>query len=553
MPGRQQPVRLWDHRWRVPQWRALPVCGLLILLHPAAAAAQTLTRDLMNPTQYGFAPRDQSLLRRTAQNGGNDQDPNASPKASSRIGAIPTYGIPAASGASDSGFDSLNRVRRKPKPYPGAPKPKFVGPGNPAPSAPRARVAAPVSPSVAGTFPGQPPRRRLKPDDDPFANVGFHTGSFLTKAAVEVWGGYNTNPGRMNEPKGSAFYTVAPELLIASDWERHSLIADLRGSFTGYGTTFPPLATGPSPVPTSIDTPAFDGKVRGRVDATRDTRINTELRMRVFTDNPGSPNIQAGLSQYPLATTIGGTAGVEHDFNRLQVSVAGLADRTTYQQSKLTDNTTSSNDDRNFNQFGLLSRVSYDLMPGVKPFGEVSIDTRKHDVAADRSGYLRDSNGGYVKVGSTFEFSRLLTGEAAVGYSLRTYQDPRLTDMKGLLTSASLIWTATGLTTVTLAATSSIDETTLPGVSGVISRDYSLQVDHAFRRWLIGTAKVGTGTSDYDGTRFDKRSFVEGDLVYKLSRTFHIKGQVRHDWLESSISGANSAATVVMLGIRVQR
>lgn len=531
-----------------------PVCGLLILLHPAAAVAQTLTPDMLNPTRDGFAPPEQSALRRTADNtNGAGEDPNTSPKASSRIGAIPTYGIPAAFGASENGFDSLNRTRKKPKLYPGAPKPKFVGPGNPAPSVTKAKVTAPVSPSVAGTFPGQPPRRRLKPDDDPFANVGFHTGSFLTKAAVEVWGGYNTNPGRMDQPKGSAFYTVAPELLIASDWERHSLIADLRGSFTGYDKTLTPPANGPLPVPINLDTPAFDGRVRGRVDATRDTRINTELRMRVFTDNPGSPNIQAGLSEYPLATTVGGTAGVEHDFNRLQVSVAGLADRTTYQQSKLTDGMMSSNDDRNFNQFGLLSRVSYDLMPGVKPFGEVSADTRKHDVAADRAGYLRDSDGGYVKAGSTFEFSRLLTGEAAIGYSLRTYQDPRLTDMKGLLTSASLIWTATGLTTVTLAATSSIDETTLPGVSGVISRDYSLQVDHAFRRWLIGTAKVGTGTSDYDGTRFDKRYFVEGDLVYKLSRTFHIKGQVRQDWLESSVAGAASSATVVMLGIRVQR
>lgn len=555
MPGRRQPVRLWDHRWRASRWRVLPVCCLLAIWHPADAPAQSLTPDMLNPTQGGFAPRDQSLLRRTAQNDDSDPDQNRNrtPRAPSRIGAIPTYGIPPASGASDSGFDSLNRTRKKPKLYPGAPKPKFVGPGNPPPQPPKPRVTAPVSPSVAGTFPGQPPRRRLKPEDDPFANVGFHTGSFLTKAAVEVWGGYNTNPGRINTPKGSAFYTAAPELLVASEWTRHSLIADLRGSFTGYGTTFPPDISGPSPVPTSIDTPGFDGKIRGRIDASRDTRINTELRMRVFTDNPGSPNIQAGLAQYPLATTVGGTAGVEHDFNRLQVSVSGLADHTTYQQSKLTDGSTSSNDDRNFNQFGGLARVSYDLMPGIKPFGEFAADTRVHEVKLDRAGYQRDSSGGTVRAGTTFEFSRLLTGEAAIGYALRTYQDPRLTDMKGLLTSASLIWTATGLTTVTLAATSSIDETTLPGVSGVISRDYSLQVDHAFRRWLIGTAKVGTGTSDYDGTRFDKRYFVEGDLVYKLSRTFHLKGQVRHDWLDSSVTGASSAATVVMLGIRVQR
>ncbi|MCC7347144.1 MAG: outer membrane beta-barrel protein, partial [Variibacter sp.] len=125
--------------------------------------------------------------------------------------------------------------------------------------------------------------------------------------------------------------------------------------------------------------------------------------------------------------------------------------------------------------------------------------------------------------------------------------------LKGLLTSASLVWTVTGLTTVRLDATSSIDETTLPGVSGTVTRDYALQVDHAFRRWLIGTAKIGTGTSDYGGARFDRRYFVEGDLLYKLSRTFHLKGQIRHDWLQSTAPGATSSATVVMLGLRVQR
>ncbi|MBN8980893.1 MAG: outer membrane beta-barrel protein, partial [Rhizobiales bacterium] len=257
--------------------------------------------------------------------------------------------------------------------------------------------------------------------------------------------------------------------------------------------------------------------------------------------------------KYPLATQVGTTVGVEQDFNRLQVSASALADRTTYQYSQLTDGTSGSNDDRNFNQVGGLSRVSYDLMPGLKPFAEIEGDTRTHDLKYDRAGYQRDSNGGYVKGGTTFEFSRLLTGEIGVGYSLRSYADPRLNDMKGLLTNASLVWIASGLTTVRFDATSSIDETTLPGVSGSKSNDYSLTVDHALRRWLIGTAKFGYGTTDYDGARFDKRYFVEGDLVYKLSRTFHIKAQVRHDWLESSIAGANSAATVVMIGLRIQR
>lgn len=569
MPIRRPAVRLRDIRPRAQELRALPACLVLAAFCVAPVYAQTLTSNMLAPARDGYAPPDQSLLRKTSENKAtNDatsdsQDDKAKDtKASSRIGKIPVYGIPVASGASDSGFDSLNRTRKKPKPFPGAPKPKVVGPGNGPPAAPKpAKVTTRISASVAGTAVGQPLRRPLKLDEDPFGNVGFHTGSFLTKAAVEVWGGYNSNPGRITPPRGSSFYTVSPELLSKSEWSRHSLSIDLRGSFTGYDTKFPPTMDCncnppvpiPSPVPTTIDTPSFNGKINGRLDVSRDTRVNSELRMRVFSDNPGSPNIQVGLSKYPLATTVGTTIGVEHDFNRLQVAVSGLADRTTYQNSKLTDGSSSTNDDRNFNQVGALSRISYDLMPGVKPFAEIQGDARTHDTIYDRSGYQRDSNGGYAKAGTTFEFSRLLTGEAALGYSLRSYQDPRLDNMKGLLTSASLVWTATGLTTVRLDATSSIDETTLPGVSGSISRDYSLQVDHALRRWLIGTAKFGFGTSDYDGTRFDKRYFVEGDLVYKLSRTFHIKAQVRHDWLESSIAGANSNATIFMLGLRVQR
>ena len=42
-----------------------------------------------------------------------------------------------------------------------------------------------------------------------------------------------------DKERGSAFYRIAPELLIATDWERHSIVADLRGSFTGYDKTFP--------------------------------------------------------------------------------------------------------------------------------------------------------------------------------------------------------------------------------------------------------------------------------------------------------------------------
>ncbi len=48
----------------------------------------------------------------------------------------------------------------------------------------------------------------------------------------------------------------------------------------------------------------------------------------VGTDNPGSPNLQAGLAKLPIYTTFGGGAGVGQKFNRFDLSLKGDAERT---------------------------------------------------------------------------------------------------------------------------------------------------------------------------------------------------------------------------------
>ena len=549
-------------------------------LDEVPARAQTVTPDLFRPERDGFVRPQDLPLRRVSDNMSGAADP-ADPDAKlrdkdkpapSRIGQIPTYGLPAANGASVTGFDSLNRTRKKPVLYPGQPKPKPpAGPGSPAQAASPAPPIAngrirlsvppsetanktPLAPAMAGTVVGQPPRKRLRVDDDPFGAVGDYAGSFLIKSAVELSGGYDTNPGRAFVPKGSPLYVIAPEFLAASDWDRHALVADLRGSFTGYGNTFPPPTDGTiSSAPTDLDRPDFTGHVDGRLDVTRDTRLTGQARLRVSTDNPGSPNIQAGLAKYPIYTTLGGTVGIDQSFNRLDLAAGGTLDRTVYTNSKLTDGEVTSNDDRNFNQYGGLGRISYDLLPGLKPFAEIEGDSRIHDLTFDRSGFQRNSSGGYAKAGTTFEFTRLLTGDISVGYAMRDYVDPRLSQLQGLLTSASLTWTATPLTTAKFYSTTSIDETTVPGVSGVLTHTYTFEVDHDFRRWLTAIGKFTYGTYDYQGDgRSDKTYSLEGDLIYKMTRNLWLKGTLRRDILDSNIPLASSASTVVMLGVRLQ-
>ena len=527
--------------------------------------------DVLRPVRDGFLAPQDSPLRPTVLGGLSDvavpglpaPAPTAAPERRSQV-ALP--GLPAASGAAEIGYDSLNRIRKKPKYYPAQARPKPPpGPGTPAtgeltgqlrPSLPPSASAnrPPVPPAMAGTVPGQPPRKRLRIDDDPFGAVGDYLGPFLIKSAVELSAGYDSNPARLASPRGMPFWVVAPEFLAVSNWQRHAIVADLRGSFTGYGGTLPAtIDGGVNPAPTTLDRPDFTGHIDGRLDVTQDTAVGAQLRLRAATDNPGSPNVQAGLARYPVYTTIGTTVGIDQRFNRLQLSAGATADRTSYEQSKLTDGEMTSNDDRDFNQYGGVGRLSYEVMPGLKPFAELEGDSRVHDQAVDRSGYQRDSSGGYAKAGTSFEFTRLLTGELSIGYAARNYADPRLNRLEGFLTTASLVWSATPLTTARFFSDTQLTETTVAGASGVLVRTYTVQVDHDFRRWLTGIGKFTFGTLDYQGFgRSDRTYSAEGNLVYKMTRNLWVKGTLRYDRLDSNIAGAGSSGTVVMLGVRLQ-
>ena len=90
--------------------------------------------------------------------------------------------------------------------------------------------------------------------------------------------------------------------------------------------------------------------------------------------------------------------------------------------------------------------------------------------------------------------------------------------------------------------------------SGELSRDLTLQVDHAFLRWLIGTLKAGYGTDDYVGSPLrDTRYFVSAGLTYKFTPEVQLRGEVRQDWQLATESAFTYMATSFLLGLHLQR
>jgi hypothetical protein len=399
---------------------------------------------------------------------------------------------------------------------------------------------------------GQRPQRLLPilAETDPYAALGIRAGSFLLFPSLDLNGAYSTNPERTPTGGGAAtpspYIVAAPELRVQSDWERHSLSADISGSWTQY--------TANDLLP-SLNVPYMNSKIDGRVDVSRDTQINLQLRGVINTDNPGSPNNTAGLAKLPENFDVGQTVGVTQQFNRLTMTFKGTFDRATYDPSQLTDGTFSSNADRNFNQYGGIGRIGYELDPGFKPYVEFAGDERIHDEQFDRNGLQRDSVGISGKAGIAVNLFGSLTGEMAVGYVNRVYRDPTLPNVGGVIEDGALIWQPDGLNTVKLSATSQVYETVLDNASGELSRDLTLEFDHAFRTWLIGVAKAGYGNDIYPGSGgfTDNRWFTSAGIVYKLTREMQLRAEIRQDWQIATQSSFTFNATSFLLGMRLQR
>ena len=405
--------------------------------------------------------------------------------------------------------------------------------------------APPISPdAVVATIATTPPSRRPPPEEKPFDPLGIQVGAFNFRGALEYSRGYDNNvPRNSAPPRASSWYDLyAPELLINSNWSRHELTASLRGSYTAYDTNHP------------NDRPTVDAKVNGRIDVTSQTRIDLEGRYLLFTDNPGSPNIQADLVRLPIAMTYGTTAGVGQRFNRFDVTLKGTFDRTVY------------------NDFELRRRADRkQRRPQLQPDRHPAAHQLRGDAGhqAVRRGRRRHPQirpsgrrrRGEPLVGRPQREDRhhvrghALAHRRAFGrISVARLPGPDARGHQRLQRRCRADLVLDALTTVKVTATTSVAELTTPGVSGNFTRDVTAQIDHAFRRWLIGTLKFSRGFDDYVGSeREDIRYVASSALAYYLTREIQLKGEYRQEWRYSNQPGNNYWAHVWLLGMRLQR
>jgi hypothetical protein len=501
---------------------------------------------------------------------GQSMSPLAAPPEGARLSAPLGEELRGGLSGGEPAYYGTSRQKSKyPRPYPprrvhaGAPHPAKnpLPPLEPYKTSPAARNSAHIRAQPGDPTPEPPPtlaatptikaKPKPKPDPEPYDPVGIGVGSLRLVPFVEASGGYDSNPDRLSRsfnPSGSELARLDTGLkLRTDDWKRDGLEGDLRLGYVDYFDY------------AQANRPDGAGALVGHYDVTRDAKIDMGAHFTLDSQRPDAPAISSGLpnvtvTNRPIIFSSGGTLGASENFNRLEVSLRGSFDRTIYGNAHYSDGSTLVLTGTDFNDYGATGRVAYEVSPSLKPFIESTYDARVHDALYDPYGYERDSHGYAAHGGATVKFSELLSGEAGGGYAERDYQDSRLPKLRGPTVDASLVYTPSALTKATLKAATTLNETTVTGASGMLSRLYTAQLSHDLFRNLTLTALASYYTNDYQGAQIFEQGYTAGGkLEYKLSRSAVFKASYSHERLNSSAANASYTANVFLLGLRVQQ
>lgn len=542
--------------------RIVTTAAAAILVAAASVSAWAQTVDPQTQNSRG-ATTQPPTLRGTDQSSSQAENlPAAEPQTPDGANPIatppPSYGLPVPVSDTSDVINYGKPKSKKPKLFQ-LRKRKLVG-ALPLPpltaykTAPGTLKRNSNSPTAETTDPGPtvaviptlPHPTPPKPDPAPFDPLGTDVGSLRLFPYVEADTGYDTNPNQQSsDVVGSSYVHGETGLRMESEWSQHSFTAELRGGYYDYFNVL------------TASRPDVAGTMTGRIDVTKQTQINLQSTVILTTQQPGSPLLaipgSVFITNRPLVATFGQSIGVTQEFNRLSIGLRGAFDRYIFGDATQSDGTMLLLSQDDYDDYGLIGRASYELTPGVIPFIQATADKRLHDQFLDVYGFARNSDGIAGEFGTTFEFTRLLTGELAAGYANRVYADPRLPDLNAPTVDASLIYTATPLTTFTLRATTDLSETTLAYASGAVSRSVSLEATHALRRDLTLTAIATYQNNFYEGQPITEQLYsgaIKAD--YHLTRSVLITSGFTHQRFESTAPGSNYTENIFLVGLKLQ-
>ncbi|MEQ8822785.1 MAG: outer membrane beta-barrel protein [Filomicrobium sp.] len=381
---------------------------------------------------------------------------------------------------------------------------------------------------------------------EPFDPVGIRIGTFVLFPEAELAVARQSNVFSSPNGESDIVGQFTPSLRLVSNWSNHALEFRAEGDLQNYRQFG------------SENERGFLVEARGRLDITRRTNIQASLsRQSAQEDRTAVDASTAG----PRANdkTDAFTAALNHRFNRLTVQLRGGVTDQNFSSSTSDDTTPGEPDtfaDRDEHERNAAVRATWEFKPTLQVFAEVEGNHRAFETVSSADGLRRDSTGRRYRAGVSFgETNERLRGEVSLGYATQDIEDPGLQDADGFIIDANLAYRFNGLTSFLLTASSDIDSVTQTSGSGaVVENVVGLEMRHAFRRYLIGSASIEGTRRDYAGIDVDESEFVFGlGLEYFLSREAVFFSNYEHTVSRSDFANSDFEEDEIRVGIRLRR
>jgi hypothetical protein len=425
----------------------------------------------------------------------------------------------------------VKSTQRKP-----VPPPSIRQAGDPVPPAP--------APAVKDIPPPDPvPQRRRKPQQpDPWEPLGLRLGGIEVYPWFEESLGYDSNPNRVPHPgHGSGVVKTEVGVTAKSDWSVHEFEAKIRGAYFVY------------PDVSSADRPDADASLRLRLDATRDLAVEFTANGSIGTQQPGTVEQPLVGTQRGLIYGSGASAALIRSIGPATATLKTAVQRFDYGDLEV-GGVAVPQDFRNYDDAAVSLRLGYDVQPGFQPFVEAQVDRRTYAHTDLLAGIDADSDGLVGRAGVSVDITRVIHGEASVGYGERQPDDERLKALRGPLFDASILWTPTALTSVKFTAANSLGDITAASSAGSKTQSVGVEVTHALRRNLSLIGFVTAARTDYEGSGTRETGVTTGvKLDYKVNRSLVLRTSFTHERLQSSVPGSDYTANVFLVGLRLQR
>ena len=384
---------------------------------------------------------------------------------------------------------------------------------------------------------------RYRPD---YSAAGIRTGGFIFSPSIGAEGKFNTNIFAQDEDKVDDFIAVIkPSLSLVSDWNNGLLSLTAEADIGRYADS------------STENYEDIRMNANSRIDISRGSNIKFNVGFSDLHEDRGSPDV-SGVQDAPTTYslfTLG--AGFERDEGVVSFAIDGQYDNFDFDDTGIVGGGVFNNDDRDRDRLEGSVRVGYDLNEDYEAFVKFTTLKVDYDDSREDGGPLRDSDGWSVVGGAAFNLTGKSEGEFYVGYQKRDFDSATLNDSSEAIFGASILWEATGLTSVRISIDRDVNETTVAqdGVfaAGTLDTSFRLRLEHELRRNVLFGADASYAKMDYIGIARDDDLFTVGaEAKYLMNRLFSMTASYNFEKRNSDVALGEYDRHVFMVGVTAE-